>query len=328
MKPAVAGPPTVSLPAVQPVLPYLWMLSGSLAFAVMAALAHGLSQRCDWQVVALVRTAVALVFAALLAGLGGARLVFFRPATLWLRSFMGSISLVCTFFAYSRLPASDVLTLTNMFPLWVALISWPVLGVRPGLGVWASVLSALAGVALIQQPHFAEGNFASLVALASSISTSVAMLGLHRLHGVDPRAVVFHFSAVSLVFCLACLVLFDHGPAGRNLGQWQVQLLLLGVGTAATIGQLFLTKAFAAGPPTRVSVVGLTQVVFAVILDVVIWRHPVGPAKLAGMVLVLAPTAWLMLRPLRRKAEPPTAADNGHADEATADTPADGVGVS
>jgi len=93
--------------------------------------------------------------------------------------------------------------------------------------------------------------------------------------------------------------------------------------------QLFLTKAFAAGPPTRVSVIGLTQVVFAVILDLIIWRHPLGPAKLLGMVLVLAPTAWLMLRPFGRpgrKAD--RAPDGGLAEEAGTDTPADGVGVS
>ena len=58
--------------------PYLWMLSGSLAFAVMATLAHalGVHYHCDWQVIAIARTGLALVLAAGLARAAGARLVF------------------------------------------------------------------------------------------------------------------------------------------------------------------------------------------------------------------------------------------------------------
>jgi len=66
------------------------------------------------------------------------------------------------------------------------------------------------------------------------------------------------------------------------------------VGIAATIGQVFLTKAFAAGPPARVSVVALTQVVFAMGFDIVLWHHAFSLTTLAGMARVMAPVAWLL----------------------------------
>ena len=71
-------------------------------------------------------------------------------------------------------------------------------------------------------------------------------------------------------------------------------LYLLGVGLTATVGQIFLTQAFAAGSPARVSVVGLTQIVFALVLEVVFVGHRVEPLGLLGMALVVGPTAWLM----------------------------------
>jgi drug/metabolite transporter (DMT)-like permease len=270
------------------------MVCGSLAFAVMGTLAHALRLDCDWRVIALARSGVALVGAAALAVAGGARLVFWRPRTLWMRSIAGSLSLVGTFYALTRLPVADVLTLTHMFPVWVALLSWPLLGERPGWRAWLGVVSGVVGVTLIQQPHFAAGNFASLVALASSVSTAVAMLGLHRLHGIDHRAVVVHFSGVSLLFCLATLGLFGPGAAPLALPAGADLALLLGVGAAATVGQLFLTRAFAAGPPARVSVVGLTQVVFALVIDAFVLGNPVDGRKLLGVALVGAPAAWLM----------------------------------
>jgi drug/metabolite transporter (DMT)-like permease len=270
------------------------MVCGSFAFAVMGTLAHELRMECDWRVIAVARSALALAGAAALARAAGARLVFWRPRILWLRSIAGSLSLVGTFYCLTRLPVSDVLTLTQLFPVWVALLSWPLLGERPGGGVWLCVLSGAAGVTLIQQPHFAAGNFASLVALASSFSTAVAMLGLHQLQGIDHRAIVVHFSGVSLLFCLATLGLFAPGEAPLALPQGWGLPMLLGVGAAATVGQLFLTRAFASGPPARVSVVGLTQVVFALVIDVTVLHQAVDSRKLLGVVLVAGPAAWLM----------------------------------
>jgi drug/metabolite transporter (DMT)-like permease len=134
------------------------------------------------------------------------------------------------------------------------------------------------------------------------------MLGLHRLKAVDPRAIVAHFSGVSFVTCLTILLL-DPTDSWGNARLEAVTLLMLGgVGVCATVGQLFLTKAFAAGPPARVSVVALTQVGFAMLFDMVFWNRSFSLLSLAGIALVIAPTAWLLItqrRPVDLSLEPP-----------------------
>jgi drug/metabolite transporter (DMT)-like permease len=270
------------------------MVSGSLSFAFMATIAHALSSFYDWQVIALARTFLAMSFAAVLAGVARVPLIFPGPPVLWMRSIAGSLSLVGTFFAFTRLPVSDVLTLTNLFPIWVALLSWPVLKERPSLQVWLSVASSITGVILIQQPHIAEGNFATLVAVASSFFTAIAMMGLHQLQGMDPRAIVVHFSGVACLFCLTALGVLDHQLRSPSLLDTWPWILLLGLGVTATIGQLFLTKAFAAGPPAKVSVVGLSQIVFAMVLERLLTDRSFQVETLLGMGLVMGPTAWLM----------------------------------
>jgi drug/metabolite transporter (DMT)-like permease len=259
----------------------------------MGTLAHGLAADCDWQIIALVRSSLAFLFAATLTRAAGARFVLFTPPILWVRSLAGSVSLVCTFYALTRMPPSEVLTLTNVFPLWVALLCWPLYGRRPTGGLLLALACGLAGVVLIQQPRFAEGNFGAVIALTASFATAVAMLGLNRLSGIDPRAIVVHFSGISALACVACFFVFETHfslalPGGKAL------LMLLGVGVSATTGQLFLTKAFAAGPPTRVALVGLTQIPLAMLLDVLVWGHAFGPSTLIGTLLVLGPTAWVM----------------------------------
>jgi drug/metabolite transporter (DMT)-like permease len=271
------------------------MLLSSLAFAVMVACAHALRSQCDWQVIVLVRAALQLAFALVLAWLGGVRLAFWPPRQLWVRSVGGSIAMVCQFYAYTRLPMADVLTLANMFPIWVALLSWPLVRRVPSASVWLAAVTGILGVVLIQQPRLADGSLAAGLALASSVFTAVAMIALHQLRDLDARAVIVHFSAVALVFCFAALFLFDRPYAAFDVWDAPALLLLLGVGTAAVTGQLLLTKAYALGDAARVSVVGLTQIVFALAFDVLLFEHTFDAVALLGMALVVTPTAWLML---------------------------------
>ena len=261
-------------------LPYIWMLCGAACFAVMTAFAAALKDECDWQWIAIARTGLAMIFAASLAVAGGAKLVFLRPGKLWLRSIAGSVSLVCSFYAITHHSASEVVTLFNMFPLWVAVLSWPLLGESPPLDVWPAVIIGLIGIALMQQPEFGGAQIAIAAAIFCSFTSAIALIGLHQLKEIDPRAIVAHFSAVALACCIAALFLF---PRSKPLVlDWQNGALLLGVGAFATVGQLFLTKAFAAGPPARVSVVGLTQVGFMMLLEMAFWQRSLRRADAGG----------------------------------------------
>jgi drug/metabolite transporter (DMT)-like permease len=270
------------------------MLLGSFSFAWMSTIAHALGGSCDWRIIALTRSSLALLFATLLALAAGAPLVFLRPRILWLRSLAGSVSLVCTFYALPRLPVADVLTLTNTFPIWVAFLSWPLLREPPSARVWLAVLCGVIGVILIHQP---EGNVAAmLLALVSSFSTAVAMMGLNRLQGVDTRAIVVHFSGVATAICLAAVFVGGPPPEVDGLAEWPMVFLLLAMGATATIGQLCLTRAFTDGSPAKVSVVGLTQIVFALALEVIFWNRACDSSTLLGIALVMGPTAWVMVR--------------------------------
>ena len=132
------------------------------------------------------------------------------------------------------------------------------------------------------------------------ISTAVAMLGLHRLRRIDTRAVVAHFAGVASLVSLAWLLLRRHDLRPIALDATTL-LMLLGVGVSGTFGQVCLTKAYASGPPGRVSVVGLSQVVFGMAFDVALWGRSLTPATLAGFALVLTLTAWLIARPAGRR---------------------------
>jgi drug/metabolite transporter (DMT)-like permease len=274
---------------------YLHMLLASLSFAVMAAFSHRAGEYCDWQLVVVARAVVAFFFAAIIARAGRVKLVWRGSAALWVRSVAGSTGMLCNFYALAHLPVSDTLTLMNTSPIWVTLLLWLMFRQRPTTDIICAVGASVAGIALIQQPHFQSGKFACLMALCGSFCTSIAMLGLNRLKSLDPRAIVVHFSGVAGVATVLFLLLTNRKDYSTQLGDKSVLALLLLVGAAGVAGQIGMTRAFAKGHASRISVIALSQILFGLGFDVLFWNRSVNLISLFGMALVIAPTAWLIL---------------------------------
>ncbi len=274
---------------------YLHMLWASFAFAVMAAFSHWAGEHCDWQLVVVARASVAFFFSLIIAKALGVKLVLRGPKTLWVRSLAGSTGMLCNFYALAHLPVSDTLTLMNTTPIWVTILLWLVFKQQPTTGIIIAVLISVAGIALIQQPHFQSGKFACLMALCGAFWTSIAMLGLNRLQHVDPRAIVVHFSGVASVATVLFLALTNRKDYSAQLNSKTVLMLLVMVGVAGVAGQIGMTLAFAKGHASRISVIALSQILFGLAFDAFFWNRAMNLISLLGMVLVIVPTAWLIL---------------------------------
>lgn len=266
-----------------------------MAFAVMAAFSHWAGEYCDWQLVVVARATGAFFFAAIIAKGAGVKLVWRGSTALWIRSVAGSAGMLCNFYALAHLPVSDTLTLMNTTPIWVTLLLWLIFGQRPALGIICAVVISVAGIALIQQPHFQGGKFACLMGLCGAFCTSIAMLGLNRLKRIDPRAIVVHFSGIASIATTLFLLLTNRKDYSAQLGDKSVLALLIMVGAAGVAGQIGMTRAFAKGHASRISVIALSQILFGLCFDMLFWNRSVNLISLFGMVLVIAPTAWIIL---------------------------------
>jgi len=296
---------------------YLWMLASAVSFATMGALSKKLAVHVDWRFLAMVRAILMLVFAGGIAV--AARIPFSVRATpmLWMRSLVGSLSMICTYYVLTHeLPFAEATTLIKSYPIWVAILAWIVLRDRPSAKVWLAIIVGACGVVLITQPHFHHASVSVGVGVLSALCTAIVMLGLNRLSTIEPRAIVLHFALVSAVVMSTIWIAtapkesLDHFGGASTLG------MLLAMGVLGTTGQIALTRAFAIGDPAKVSVVGLSELVFGVIYDRVLWERRFGWVTLAGIALVAAPTAWLLAtsrRPRPGSSAPPAAAGASEA---------------
>ena len=276
--------------------PYLWMLFASFSFASMSALVHGLGTMVNSPFIVLIRTVVVLVVLLTIARSSGIQLVFWKPRALWLRSIAGTIGTLTSFYAMTQLPISNAITIIHMFPLWVALLSWPLFGIIPNFSVWVSITCGFLGIVLLHPPEQTQQYLAMLAALVGSFSAALAMTGLHLLRDIDSRAIVIHFAMILIPVTILTLLVATWESGFTVPTDPITWWMLLGVGGFATCGQVSMTKAFASGPPARIAIVALSQVAITMIYDVIFWDRSFQGITLLGITLIIGPTAWIMIR--------------------------------
>ena len=272
-----------------------WMIVAQACFAVMNVCTRLGSRHLPWPEIAAVRFLVGALLAAGLASATGRSLRVTDRAGTWRRSIYGTLAAAASFYALasSRIAVGDAVTLGATTPIFVALLSRPLLGERVGRHVALAVLLAFAGVLAIVRPSFAIAWPVALVATAGALFYAMALLWLRRIGpGESHEAIVLHFSLVGLGTMVALALPVWRWP------DWPGGLALLGAGLGGGGAQLAMTRAYAlqrAAPVTAISNLG---VVFTYLLAVPLFGD--------------LPTAWQSAGP--RWSSPPrcsSAADGG-----------------
>ncbi len=196
------------------------------------------------------------------------------PTHLW-RGLSGFLALMLFFYAIGQLPLATAVTLNYTSPLFLALLSTVVLKERPGRLLLSALLLGFAGVALLLRPTLHQDQMsAGVLGLASGFLAGVAYLNVKQLglQGEPEWRVVFYFTLISTVG--AGLWMLPHTFHPLSLHGF---LLLLGLGTSATLAQLAMTRAYRLGQTLVVASLAYSAVLFASLLGIVVW-HEVPPA--------------------------------------------------
>lgn len=205
------------------------------------------------------------------------------------RATAGLISMVAYFFAIEAMPLGEAFLLQYTAPLFIPLAAWVLLGERASRRVWGAILLGFAGIALILKPGAAVFTPAALLALASGLFSSIAMIGVRRLAQSEPPArIVFYFVALGALLSALPLPWVWQSP---EPAQW---LTLILVGVIGAAGQLALTRGYACAPATQIGPFMYTAVLFAAGYGWWLWDEVPDRWSAAGAVLVCLAGVWTL----------------------------------
>lgn len=267
-----------------------WILLAESLFALMRVTTRVNAGALPWPAVAAVRFLGGGIVVALVASWWRSTLrVQDRRAT-WLRSLFGVGSALGVFYALGsrEIAVGDAATLSATAPLFVALLSAPMLGERVSRRTAAGIAVGFAGVIVLVGPSFGSALAPALAALAGAFSYGFALIFLRRIGPSESgEAVAFH---VSLVSGTVMLLLATLGVGQQRVTAMHPPLSLLALGGAAAaggLGQIALTRAYAAERAARLGAVSYAGVALTYAMELALLRRLPTPAQLLGASLIV-----------------------------------------
>jgi drug/metabolite transporter (DMT)-like permease len=270
-----------------------WMFLATALFAVMGVSARMVSRDVPWQEVCGARMLVGGLVALIVAKVRGQSLAIAGNKKLaWLRTIFGTLSAAGTFFVFAQpgLALGDAVTLFATAPLFVALLSWPLLGEKVRAGTGAAIAVAFVGILVVAQPSFDTAGGVVVVGTLTAMGSALAMISLRKVGpGESSEAIVFHFMCFGT---LAMAVLSI--PVWRTPDTTSALYLLL-TGTTGGLAQLAMTRAYSLDNAARVSAVGYLQIVFTRALALPVFDEVPTPVQAAGSLLIIGAGVSLAL---------------------------------
>lgn len=263
----------------------VWMILAGLSFSVTGALvkfgagqftsAELVFHRCFWS----------LVFLSIIMKLRRQKVGRTNLKRHFARSLAGFASMVLFFHAMTVLPLATATTLSYTSPLFLVLLSifWLKEKAHP-LQVM-TICVGFAGVIILIGPSFSRGQLPdALLGLASGLLAGIAYMNVRSMgrEGEPVWNTVFYFSLISTILSAVWAVLHVMHPL--NPGNiW----IVTGIGFSATLGQLFLTKAYQSGQTVVTGAFNYSTIVFASLFGVIVWGEVLSPMAWTGMAILI-----------------------------------------
>jgi len=275
----------------------LCVLGSSASFTLAAALVKFTAPRIPvWEIV-LFRSLVASVcLLPLLRGAEGWQaLRTRRPLGHLGRLLAGLAGMYGSFYGYGALPLATVTALGFSMPIFLALLSFPLLGERLRPARALSVAAGLAGVLIVLRPWQGGTELSpgpAGVVIAGVLCWALAMISIRRMGQAGERNIT-----IVLLFSLGCSAI----AAVACIPIWVTPDLptlaaLIGVGVVSALAQVLMTEGYRSGEATMLAPFEYGAILYTVLLGWLIWAEVPGGWEFTGIAVLVASGlfAWRM----------------------------------
>jgi drug/metabolite transporter (DMT)-like permease len=216
---------------------------------------------------------------------GGAQ--FWRTGHLGLHLLRSSLLLaatVCFFGALRYLPLAEAVAIGFLAPMFVVVLSGPVLGEHPQRARWASAIVGFVGVLVVLRPGSAVFHPAALLMIGMALANALYGLLTRKLANEDPHTSLFYSALVGTV---GLSLLLPFGLAGeRSLPVLDTALFLL-LGLLAALGHWCFIRAFARAPAALITPFSYLQMIWATAYGSLLFNQLPDLVSGLGMAIIV-----------------------------------------
>jgi drug/metabolite transporter (DMT)-like permease len=279
----------------------LGVLGAAAVFSLAAALVKGLRGELPLAQVVLCRNLFAIpALLPLLWQAGGlAALRTRNPALHAVRMLTGLVGMAGAFYGYTVLPLATVTALGFTMPLFLTLLSIPLLGERVGPRRGIAVLVGFGGVLLMALPMGGAGGGAgqghltgTLAVLAGAVCWALSMITIRRMgHAGESNATIVLWFALGATLVSGALAL-PVWVAPTPL-QWA---MLVGTGLLSAIAQVMMTEAYRRGEATLLAPFEYSAILWTTLMGVLLWGELPDGWDVAGIAVLVGSGLYIWRR--------------------------------
>ncbi|OOE32304.1 DMT family transporter [Salinivibrio kushneri] len=193
---------------------------------------------------------------------------------LLLRGVLGTMALMCVYYAVTTLPLAEATVLQYTHPVFTAILGLVLLKERLQGATLVCIALCLTGLYIMVQPNLnasiddALPTFSVVVALMGALGSSIAYVIVRKLSRTeDSSVIILYFPMVALP--VATVLMWP----SFVLPSLSLTLLLVLVGVFTQVGQYGLTKAMQTQQAGQASAYAYIQIVFSTLIGVWIFNE-------------------------------------------------------
>ena len=192
----------------------------------------------------------------------------------------------CFYLAITKMELATATTLTYIGPIFITMLSIPILKHTVGIWRWLAVGIGFLGVLMIMQPGGDVFSPYALLPVAAAFGYSVAIVSSKLFHDDVPTAIINMYSAVGALAGSTTLLFATTGYISiESLNDW---LWLLAMGSVGGCAVLLMISAYRLTRPGSLSPFEYFGIPFSFILGWVFFGEAPFERLLPGVIFVVA----------------------------------------
>jgi drug/metabolite transporter (DMT)-like permease len=247
---------------------------------------------------------------------GGSRTLF-TPGTKRMigRGFIVFAPYTLYYLALAALPIATVVALFFAAPLFITLLSVPVLGEKVGRMRWSAVVIGFGGVILMARPGTDLFDWAALLAVAAAACYALAMISARQLGRSETASAMAFWGNAVFLLCAGLLSLIFgsghfEGATHKSLAfltrAWVMPsshdlMLMCACGVIAAIALTLLTQAYRLGEASIVASFEYTAMIWGVLYGWMFFRDWPTRTGWLGIGIITGAGLFVLWREYRAK---------------------------
>jgi len=213
-----------------------------------------------------------------------------RPLLI-LRGILGTLALICIFYAIRNMPLSISTVIQYTYPIFISIFACIFINEKISRNIVFALIIGWIGILIILNPIQLSNikveidNISVLIAFFGSIFTALAYITVKKLSFTeDIYVIIEYFPLVSLIILLPIVSIKWVTP------NWNEFFWIIGIGLFTQLGQTFLTIGLKNLPASEASTINYLQVLFGSIWGIIFFSEMININFLLGASLVLLGT--------------------------------------